>query len=826
VAETVVINIEANTSGLQSTIDLLVKLGQVEKATAEEFKKVNEANMASIAKASQTTVKEFEKVNTAVKNIKTDNTLAKSLDVTKEAAQAGNAIKSLKTQLKEAVTEAQDLAEKFGDLDPRTLAAAKRAAELRDKIGDVNAQINALTPEGKFKAIQNLGGAIAGVFQVATGALQAFGVESEQASKLAQQFQGALNIFAGLSQLTQLKDAYTAVQGALGLSTAAKVADTTATEGQIVATEGATVAQTGLNAAILANPYVAAAAALAAVVGALYLFSDSADEAEKAQQRLNTAIDIANKLYEQDVKIQDRISRERLNDIQNRIELAQIEGKSAKEIGELKKEEQRITLQGLQADYKAREENIRLNEEAADKLLKLNTDEAQSKRNSLLDQTDALKEANKENLSQQRMLASDFKVLEAQTTKDIKDEQDKRVKDAKEARDKINELSLTANLEAIRKKYADERILAYQTYKDKEALELALTDITDKELSAQLELYKKGSKEYQEIVLKRAELARNNPVEQIVKFKTEDNQPTEADQPQPITVPVNYEVSTAGREGEIKAREQLEASLKELQTVTIDLFSEFIFNSITQGFEDQINNINTLKEAQLEAIDEEETALQNSYDNRRIGKRELEAEQQRLALQRIAAEKKAENELNAIRKKQDAAKKAQAIFDIAISTAKAVMAITGDITVPVLAKPGLIAAAIALGSIQAAAVIAQPLPKYKKGTLSVGGVGSEDTELALLQPGEAVIPTDTNRRYKTAISAIYHNKIKPDDINNWVNLRLRGDMSQKESGPLTAKLDTSDIYSLSRMMKKNDGVYVKNIGELATIIASLNNPRR
>jgi len=261
VAETVVINIEANTSGLQSTIDLLVKLGQVEKATAEEFKKVNEANMTSIAKASQATVKEFEKVNTAVKNIKTDNTLAKSLDVTKESAQAGNAIKSLKTQLKEAVTEAQDLAEKFGDLDPRTLAAAKRAAELRDKIGDVNAQINALTPEGKFKAIQNLGGAIAGVFQVATGALQAFGVESEQATKIAQQFQGALNIFGGLSQLSQLGDSLNAVKAALGLTTAAQVvnteataAGTVATETQVVANGAATTSFNVLKAAIASNP--------------------------------------------------------------------------------------------------------------------------------------------------------------------------------------------------------------------------------------------------------------------------------------------------------------------------------------------------------------------------------------------------------------------------------------------------------------------------------------------------------------------------------------------------------------------------------------------
>jgi hypothetical protein len=39
-------------------------------------------------------------------------------------------------------------------------------------------------------------------------------------------------------------------------------------------------------------------------------------------------------------------------------------------------------------------------------------------------------------------------------------------------------------------------------------------------------------------------------------------------------------------------------------------------------------------------------------------------------------------------------------------------------------------------------------------------------------------------------------------------------------------MDTSDLYALGRIMKKNDGVYVRNIGELAALITDSYNPRR
>ncbi len=49
--------------------------------------------------------------------------------------------------------------------------------------------------------------------QRATGALQAFGVENEKVNKLAQQFQGLLNLTQGLSQLGQIGDALKNAKG-------------------------------------------------------------------------------------------------------------------------------------------------------------------------------------------------------------------------------------------------------------------------------------------------------------------------------------------------------------------------------------------------------------------------------------------------------------------------------------------------------------------------------------------------------------------------------------------------------------------------------------
>jgi hypothetical protein len=75
-------------------------------------------------------------------------------------------VKSFKAQIREAQQEALRLAAAFGETDERTLAAAKRVAELRDRMEDVNATIKGLHPD-KFQAIANITGTLANGFAAA-----------------------------------------------------------------------------------------------------------------------------------------------------------------------------------------------------------------------------------------------------------------------------------------------------------------------------------------------------------------------------------------------------------------------------------------------------------------------------------------------------------------------------------------------------------------------------------------------------------------------------------------------------------------------------------
>ena len=800
-AETVVINIEANTQGLQSTIDLLTKLGVVEQKVADEFRKTNEQNVTSLNKNVQATTKEFEKLDKAVKGIKADNQLAKGLDASKEVAKTGASVTSLRKQFQQATKEVEQLTEKFGALDARTLAAAKRAGELGSEIDNINKQIAALTPEGKFQAIQNLGASIAGVFQVATGALQAFGVESEQATKIAQQFQGALNIFGGLSQLTQLKDSLTAVKAALGLTTAATAGATGATELQAAANEKAAVSQTALNTAVLANPYAIALAALVALTGAIVLFTQNSSDAAEEQERLNKALtDVNNQ------------ANENVSELTTGIQLLTQEYQNAN------------TTQAERLEI-----SQKLNELAPETIGWFDAEG-----NAIVDLT-----TNTQNLIAAKIRQAEAEVL----VKEIAKLNTENVKTQNSALE--DNISFFDQITAGLKSYIttgnllNTQVNLVATALDNKGEKLKDNNFLIAGYTKRLEELGGASTAFANTVEKNNEkIDKSNKKTTFVPPQTEAI--TKAPTAAPITelpvqlpetkldVEVSYNVNPEAQkeyEANVKsAKEQLEDLKDSVGQLALNTGLDIAFQQIDKLFEEQLDRVNRLKEAQLEAITEEEEALTESYENRKIGKRELEEEQERLARQRIAAEKKAEKEVNEIKRKQDIANRAAALFNIGINTWVAISKTTAELGA-VLAAP-LIPLLITQGAIQAAAVLAQPLPKYKKGTLSVGGVGSEDTELALLQPGEAVIPTDTNRRYHPAIKAIYHGKIKPEDINNFVNLKLRGDYSASDARPVTAKMDTSDLYALGRIMKKNDGVYVRNIGELAALITDSYNPRR
>ena len=122
------------------------------------------------------------------------------------------ALGSLKKQLKEATLEVQELSAKFGSTSDAAVNAAKRAAELKDQIGDSKALVDAFNPDTKFAAFSKTLGAVAGGFSAVQGALGLLGVEGEGVEKTLLKVQSALALSQGLEQLGDLGDAFNNVK--------------------------------------------------------------------------------------------------------------------------------------------------------------------------------------------------------------------------------------------------------------------------------------------------------------------------------------------------------------------------------------------------------------------------------------------------------------------------------------------------------------------------------------------------------------------------------------------------------------------------------------
>jgi hypothetical protein len=138
--------------------------------------------------------------------------------------------RSLRSQLRESVQELARLQNTAGASAQEIANAAKRAAELKDRIGDARATIDAFNPDAKFKAFGQSIQGVAGAFAGAQGALALFGVESENVQKQLLKVQGALAFSEGLNTIlgsidgfknlalvikTQVLQAFTTLRGAI-----------------------------------------------------------------------------------------------------------------------------------------------------------------------------------------------------------------------------------------------------------------------------------------------------------------------------------------------------------------------------------------------------------------------------------------------------------------------------------------------------------------------------------------------------------------------------------------------------------------------------------
>lgn len=240
--------------------------------------------------------------------------------LTNSIEQNTEATKSLKQQYKEAVLEVQKLAEEFGATSSQVIEASKRAAELKDKIEDANDSIQAFKGEGAFNATAKALGSVASGFSAVEGALVLAGSESKEFEETMLRLQGAMALAQGLEGLEDLGRSFTQLKAV------------------------AVNAFNGIKAAIGATGI----GLLVVALGAIYAYWDDIKTAvngvSSEQEALNAQVD-ANLKMEQS----------KLDSIGSQDNVLKLQGKSEKEILNLK-------IGQIDAVIKATEAQIKQND--------------------------------------------------------------------------------------------------------------------------------------------------------------------------------------------------------------------------------------------------------------------------------------------------------------------------------------------------------------------------------------------------------------------------------------------------------------------------------
>lgn len=217
------------------------------------------------------------------------------------AEQADKSLGSLKSQLREAQQDVQKLADKFGATSQEAVNAAKRAAELKDRIGDAKSLTEAFNPDAKFKALSASLSGVAGGFAAYQGAMGLVGVESKDLEKQLLKVQSAMAIAQGFQALGEARDSFkqlkaVAIDAFNGIKTA--------------------IGSTGIGLLVVA-------------AGALYTYWDDIKEAvsgvSEEQKKLNA---LSQKNVDQET--------EKLKTIGSQDNILKLQGKSEKEILDIK----------------------------------------------------------------------------------------------------------------------------------------------------------------------------------------------------------------------------------------------------------------------------------------------------------------------------------------------------------------------------------------------------------------------------------------------------------------------------------------------------------
>lgn len=204
---------------------------------------------------------------------------------------------NLKTQLREAQKEVQALADKFGATSQQAILAAKKAADLKDRIGDAKALTDAFNPDAKFKGLAQSLGAVAGGFSAVQGAIGLLGSDSKELEQTMLKVQSAMALSQGLNSLGDAKDAFNNLSSTVKNSTIFIKANELANKAAAGAMKlfGVSVETTStsfkvLKGAIAATGIGLLVIAIGELVSAFQQYEGAAEKAKKKQLELNESI--------------------------------------------------------------------------------------------------------------------------------------------------------------------------------------------------------------------------------------------------------------------------------------------------------------------------------------------------------------------------------------------------------------------------------------------------------------------------------------------------------------------------------------------------------
>jgi len=202
------------------------------------------------------------------------------------------------------------MSDKFGVASDQAVKAAKRAAELKDAIGDAKALTDAFNPDRKFQAFASALTGVVGGISAVQGAMGLLGVENEAVEKTLLKVNSAMALSQGLNSILEARDSFknlgTVIQQTAIFQKANNAATTVAIALQKafgVATIGTGRAFTILKGAIAATGIGLLVVGLTTLIGKIQDWTSSSDKAAEAQKKLAAETDLINAKLDNQISV-------------------------------------------------------------------------------------------------------------------------------------------------------------------------------------------------------------------------------------------------------------------------------------------------------------------------------------------------------------------------------------------------------------------------------------------------------------------------------------------------------------------------------------------